>query len=101
MNLKNLQISSQNIYKNCLLIDIILENYKNFDIIFIQKPSWSIIQNISSSSSKEGKKLLVLPIILHRLPFQDNWLIKTNTLELSPILTSNSLNYISHLEKIL
>ena len=35
----NLKIFLQNIYKNCLLTDLILENNKNINIIFIQELS--------------------------------------------------------------
>ena len=42
MILKSLSIFLQNIWKNCLLTDIILENNKNINIIFIQKPLWLI-----------------------------------------------------------
>jgi len=33
----------QNISKNKIITDIILENGKNFDILFIQKPPWLVI----------------------------------------------------------
>jgi len=38
MNLKTLKIFSQNVHKNFVLTDIILENNRNFDILFIQEP---------------------------------------------------------------
>ena len=38
MNLKTLKIFSQNIQENKLLTDIILENNKKFNILFIQEP---------------------------------------------------------------
>ena len=50
MIIKNLKFFSQNVYKNHLLTDLILENNKNFDIIFIQKSSWSVIQSILSAT---------------------------------------------------
>jgi len=50
MIIKNLKFFSQNVYKNYLLTDLILENNKNFDIIFIQKPLWSVIQSILSTT---------------------------------------------------
>ena len=43
--------------------------------------------------------MLVLPITLHGLLFQNNQLMKINTLELSHTLKLNSLNYIFCLEK--
>ena len=39
MILKDLKIFSQNVHKNYLLTNLILENNKNFDIVFIQEPS--------------------------------------------------------------
>ena len=55
MILKSLKSFSQNVHKNRLLTDIILENNKNFNIIFIQEPYWSITHSILSSMSKEGE----------------------------------------------
>ena len=43
MNLKNLCSFSQNIHKNRLLTEIILENEKEFDILYIQELPWSFI----------------------------------------------------------
>ena len=57
MILQNLKIFCQNVCKNCLLTDIILENNKNFDIIFIQKPPWSVFYTISSASSKKDEEI--------------------------------------------
>ena len=61
MILKSLKIFSQNVHKNRLLIDTILENNKNINIFFIQEPPWSIIHNISSSTSKEEEKIISAP----------------------------------------
>jgi len=58
MFLKTLNIFSQNIRKNRLLTDTILENYKIFDILFIQEPSWLIIYQILSSTSEEGEDII-------------------------------------------
>ena len=58
MNLKTLKIFSQNIHKNYLLTNIILENNKNFNILFIQKPPWSIICTILSSTFKEDEDII-------------------------------------------
>ena len=57
MILKSLKIYSQNVCKNKLLADTLLEN-KDFDILFIQEPFWSIIYNIPSFLSKEGDKII-------------------------------------------
>jgi len=58
MIIKNIEIFSQNVQKNRLLTDMILESNKEFDIIFIQEPPWSFIQSISSLLS-EGEESLV------------------------------------------
>jgi len=39
MIIKYLKLFLQNVYKNKLLTDTILENNENFDILFIQEPS--------------------------------------------------------------
>ena len=58
MILKNLKILSQNICKNHLIVNTILETQSHFDIILIQEPSWSVICKVSSTSSSEGKNLI-------------------------------------------
>ena len=62
----NIKLYSQNVCKNSLIINIILETQLSFDIIFIQEPPWSIIQFIPSSTSCEGD---VLVRVLHH----PNW----------------------------
>ena len=61
MILKSLKKISQNIYKNKLLTDTILENNKNFNILFIQEPPWSIIHSILSSTSEEREEIIGAP----------------------------------------
>jgi len=58
MIIKNIKIFSQNVQKNRLLTDMILESNKEFDIIFIQEPPWSFIQSTPSLLS-EGEESLV------------------------------------------
>jgi len=58
MIIRNLNVFSQNVWKNNLLTNTILEAQINFDIIFIQELFWSIIRSIPSSSNKEEKKLV-------------------------------------------
>jgi len=60
MIIKNIKLFSQNIYKNRILTNTILETKKYFDIIFIQEPPWSTIWSIPSSS-KEGKVAVDAP----------------------------------------
>ena len=61
MIVKTIKIFSQNICKNNSIINIILETQCDFNIIFIQEPSWSFIQSIPSSRNKEGKELVEIP----------------------------------------
>ena len=62
-----LKLYSQNIYKNDLIVNAILEIQSSFDIIFIQEPPWLVIQSISSSTNYEGEELVG---VIHHL----NWL---------------------------
>jgi len=43
MIVKNLKIFSQNVHKNSLIINTLLETLNQFDIILIQEPLWSEI----------------------------------------------------------
>ena len=61
MIIKEIKILLQNICKNNLLTNTILEVQKEFDIIFIQEPPWSFIQSIPSSLNEEGEKLVGVP----------------------------------------
>jgi len=54
----NIKIFLQNICKNNLLTNTILETQKDFDIIFIQELSWLIICSIPSLLSEEGEYLV-------------------------------------------
>ena len=60
MIIKNLKIFSQNIQKNSLIVNTILESLIQFDIILIQKPSWSEIHKIPSTSNCEEDALIGL-----------------------------------------
>ena len=55
---KEIKIFSQNIQKNFLLINTILEVKTFFDIIFIQELSWSFICSIPSLSNCKGETLV-------------------------------------------
>jgi len=69
MILKTLCLFSQNVYKNRTLTDIIIENNKEFDILFIQEPSWLFIQTVPSLTSEEGDKVVDAPNYLDLLTF--------------------------------
>jgi len=70
MILKDLKIFSQNVRKNNFLINTILEVNQNFDIIFIQEPSWMTIRTISSLVNCED-----IPLV--GIPNHPNWLTFT------------------------
>jgi len=55
---KTLNIFLQNVRKNRLLTDIILENNKKFDVLFIQELIWSIIQQVPSFLNEEGENTI-------------------------------------------
>ena len=57
MILENLKIFSQNIHKNNFIIKTILESHSNFDIIFIQEPSWFFMHSIPYHNNNEGSSL--------------------------------------------
>ena len=54
MILWNLSIISQNVYKNSLVINTILETQSQFDVVLIQEPPWLVIRKIPSSLNNEG-----------------------------------------------
>jgi len=58
-----LKIFSQNVWKNSLIVNTILENQMSFDIVFIQEPLWSTICTIPSSTSYKGEELVGVSII--------------------------------------
>jgi len=58
MILKSPNLFLQNVCKNRLLTEIILENNKNYDILFIQELLWFIICQILSSLSEEEENIV-------------------------------------------
>ena len=74
MIVNDIKIFSQNVWKNNLIVNTILEVKANFNIIFIQEPSWSTIQSIPSSSNCKGEFLV--GVINH-----SNWLTFARTSE--------------------
>ena len=55
MIVKHLKIFSQNVCKNSIIINTILETQNQFDILLIQEPPWSEIHKIPSSSNCNGE----------------------------------------------
>ena len=68
MILKNLKILSQNVRKNHLIINTILETQSHFDIILIQELPWSIICKVPSTSSSKGENFV-------ETIYHPNWLL--------------------------
>ena len=58
MIVENIKIFSQNVCKNSLLVNTLLETLIHFDIILIQELPWSEICKIPSSSNCEGDPLM-------------------------------------------
>ena len=75
MIVKDLKIFSQNIQKNNFIINTILKVNYNFNIFFIQEPSWTTIRSISSSENYEG-----IPLV--GIPNHPNWLTFTREFNL-------------------
>ena len=63
----NLKIFSQNVCKNTLIVNTILETHSYFNIIFIQELLWSIIRFIPSLTSSKEDSLV-------GAPHHSNWL---------------------------
>ena len=83
MILENLKIFSQNIRKNNFIIKMILEAHSDFNIIFIQEPSWLFICSILYYDNYEDN--LLMGIVNH-----PNWLIFTR----KPV-SSNDLPWVA------
>ena len=83
-NILKIKIFSQNVRKNSLIVNTILETQMSFDIIFIQEPPWSTIHTILSSMNCKGEELVG---VLHH----PNWLnfarSLTNQLDSPRVLT--------------
>ena len=58
MIVRKLRIFSQNVRKNSLILNTILETQNHFDIILIQESPWSEIQKVPCSSNCNGEPLV-------------------------------------------
>ena len=56
-----LKLFSQNIHKNSLIVNTLLETQMSFNIVFIQEPPWLTIYIILNSTSSEGEELVGIP----------------------------------------
>ena len=77
MIIKNLKIFLQNICKNSLIVNTLLETLNHFDIILIQELLWSEICKIPSTLYSEGEPLMGTShhpnwISYARIPLSDN-----------------------------
>ena len=72
MIVKNIKVFLQNIWKNNLIVNTILETQFNFNVVFIQELFWMTVYAILSSKSRDGKELV-------RVPNHPNWIVFANT----------------------
>jgi len=82
----NLKLYSQNVCKNSIIVNIILETQSLFNIIFIQEPPWLVIRSIPSSTSCKGEELV-------GVTHYSNWL----TFSRSPSYTSKFPRVIAYI----
>ena len=67
-----LKFFSQNIHKNNLIVNTILETRSSFNIVFIQEPPWLTIHTTPSFTSCNGEELV-------SVPHHPNWLTFART----------------------
>jgi len=77
---KSIKIFSQNIHKNNLLTNTILEAQRDFDITLIQELLWAFIQSILSSMSNGEEHLVEVPNHPNWTTFSRNTLNDYNSL---------------------
>jgi len=71
MIFKDIKFFKKNVQKSKLIVNIVLEMYFSFNIVFIQEPSWTTIQAIPSSKNRKGDELV-------GVPNHSNWLVFAN-----------------------
>ena len=58
-----IRIYSQNVQKNYVLVDSLLESQKDlYDILFIQEPPWNFIRFAPSTTASGGDEVVGAPI---------------------------------------
>ena len=58
-----IRIYSQNVQKNYVLVDSLLESQKDlYDILFIQEPPWNFIRFAPSTTASRGDEVVGAPI---------------------------------------
>jgi len=68
MMIRNLKVFLQNVQKNSLIINVLLETLTQFNIIFIQELPWSEIRKIPSALNSKGEDLV-------GMAYHPNWLL--------------------------
>ena len=68
MMIQNLKVFSQNVQKNSLIVNVLLETLTQFNIIFIQESPWSEIRKIPSALNSKGEDLV-------EMAYHPNWLL--------------------------
>jgi len=71
----------QNVWKNSLIVNVLLETLTQFDIIFIQEPPWSEICKIPSALNNEGEDLMERYTIPIGYFSPETWIIGQTLLE--------------------
>ena len=72
MIFRDIKLFSQNIRKNSLIVKTILEIKSEFNIIFIQEPSWTTICSIPSSTNCEKDNMVSIVNHPNQLTFARN-----------------------------
>ena len=109
MIFKDLNIFSQNGQKNNLIRNTILKLKADFDIIFIQEPSWLTIHTISSLRNCEGESLVGIANHPNQLTFSRSLETESDyprvviyvNIRLSPLCFSLCKDIINHKDILL
>ena len=83
MILDNLNILLQNVHKNHLIVNTILETQSHFDIILIQEPPWLVICQVPSNVNSESKNLIETVHHPNWILFTTNPVNKTTSLRVT------------------
>ena len=109
MIIRNIKIFSQNVQKNNLIVNAILKTKYDFNIIFVQEPSWTTIHSIPSSRNCEGDELVGVPNHPNLLTFSRNSIVDSDfprvvtyiNIRLSSLCFSLQKNLLNHRDILL
>ena len=101
MIIKDIKIFSQNVRKNYLIVNTILETKLKFNIIFVQEPSWTTISSVLSSRNCKGNELVGVSNYPNWLTFPSNLIVDNDC---PRVVTCDnirllSLHFLLHKEK--